>query len=41
MGLPGKTTSFMALLLRASPFMHDRESKDYNFTIYYIDVACT
>ena len=38
MGIPGKTTSFMALLWCASPFMHDRKSKDYNFTIYYIDL---
>ena len=39
MGIPGKTTSFMALLWCTSPFMHDRKSKDHNFTIYYIDLA--
>ena len=34
----GETTSFMALLWGAPRFMQDRKSKDYNFTIYYIDL---
>ena len=31
MGLLAKTTSFGALLLRTSPFVHDGKSKDYDF----------
>ena len=38
MGLLAKTTSLGALLLHASPFMHDRKSKYFNFTADYMNL---
>ena len=39
-GFWSKTSSFGALLFCASPYCKIKKSKDYNFTIYYIDLAC-
>ena len=36
-----KTTSFWNLLWRAPRFMQDRKSKDYDFTIDYMELGRT
>ena len=39
MGVLGETISFMALLWCAPRFMQDRKSKNYNFTINYMELG--